>query len=141
VKQKWYEIDQVKGQTLLMTIIERIFKLFSEICEDRNFIGKISVHEYLNQESSSGVKIIITYLNIQLSPHLSNNLYALVTNCYIDSSPRINRTKPLAVILFNIEGEEVSLHEEKSYRVNLLDKQKKVTSGKSFEMSNVLTSF
>ena len=101
MKDRWFEIDQIK-EPILMTVIEGIFKLFSSICEDRNFIGKNYVHEYLNQEGPAGVKIIITYLGVPVTPKLSNNLFSLITNCYIDSSPRISRTKPLSVILFNV---------------------------------------
>lgn len=101
-------MDQVR-EPLLLEIVERMFKLFSSICEDRNFISKMYVHEYINHENEDqdgGVKIIITYLNIPISPHLSNHLYSLITNCYIDSSPRIDRTKPLSIILFNLDRDD-----------------------------------
>ena len=46
--------------------------------------------------------MLISYLNVPISQALSNNLISLLTNCYIDSAPRLNRHKPLPVIQFVI---------------------------------------
>jgi len=51
---------------------------------------------------------MISYLNVPLNQELSNNLFSLITNCYIDSSPRINRKKPLAVVIFAFAKEQSS---------------------------------
>lgn len=143
IKNVWMELDQVKEQYLL-TIVQRIIKLLSQLCQDRNFISKIYIHNYLNKAKQNGVEIIITYLNIPLSPNLSNHLYSLITNCYIDSSPRINRKKPLPVILFNLRNEKKTPHEddlEKSGRLlqsALLSKTEYPYRAQPFQISNLL---
>lgn len=80
--------------------MEKIFQLLAELCCNRNFISKRYVDRYLNANNHEGVQTVISYLNIPISPHLSDYLFSLVTNCYIDSSPRIDRHKPLAVLAF-----------------------------------------
>lgn len=86
-----------------MKIIEKTFHLLSKLCENRNFISKRYIDKYLNDTNKDGNQVIISYLNIPISPDLSKTLFSLVTNCYIDSSPRIDRNKPLLVIDFTIE--------------------------------------
>ena len=87
-------------------MVEQIFKLFSLLCENRNFASKHYINHYINEESKYGIDIIISYLNVEISQNMTNNLFAFITNCYIDSSPRINRHRPLPLIVFQIDGEK-----------------------------------
>jgi hypothetical protein len=74
------------------------------------------------------VQTVISYLNIPISPHLSNYLFSLVTNCYIDSSPRIDRHKPLALLAFAFPERPLSSNssdlpdQESPLREGLLDR-------------------
>ena len=88
----------------LEAILERVFLLFSLLCENRNFISKRYIHSYINDQNREGIEVIISYLNVQLSRTLTNNLFSFITNCYIDSAPRISRHRPLALIIFQTNG-------------------------------------
>ncbi len=97
--KKWTEIQQITDSKYVL-ILQRIFSLLSKLCENRNFISKQYIDRYLNAVNKDAVQIIISYLNIPISLNLSNSLFSLVTNCYIDSSPRIDRHKPLPILNF-----------------------------------------
>lgn len=86
------------------------------------------------------MQIIISYLNIPISPKLSNHLFSLITNCYVDSSPRIDRTKPLAIINFTPDdSKEYHRPEGSSLRENLLQKEElSESTEKVWAISNVL---
>lgn len=53
---------------------------------------------------------MIAYLNMPISTKLCSSLHSLITNLYIDSSPRINREKPLSVINFSLTVKDKSVH-------------------------------
>lgn len=113
------------AEARFLRILERIFNLLAKLCENRNFISKRYVDRYLNATNEEGVQTVISYLNILITPALSNYLFSLVTNCYIDSSPRINRYKPLAVLNFTISDKPASSHlsdHPDSLREGLLNK-------------------
>jgi hypothetical protein len=124
-KRRWVEIEQL-GEARFLLILEHIFNLLANLCENRNFISKRYIDHYLNATNKEGVQTIIAYLNIPITPALSNYLFALVTNCYIDSSPRIDRHKPLAVLNFSISDKPPSSNSsdmpDQSVREALLDK-------------------
>jgi hypothetical protein len=82
--------------------------LFSLLCENRNFISKRYIHSYLNEQNRDGIEIIISYLNVQISQTLTNTLFSFITNCYIDSAPRISRHRPLALMVFQINSQKES---------------------------------
>lgn len=87
---------------------------------------------------------MISYLNVPLNQELSNNLFSLITNCYIDSSPRINRKKPLAVVIFAFAKEQSSRmsgqEAELSGRLKdtLLNKAEKSYYSRPLNISNIL---
>lgn len=99
--KRWVEIDQLREPHLLL-ILERIFSLFSHLCENRNFISKRYIHSFLSEQSKDSIEIIITYLNVLITNTFTNTLFSFITNCYIDSAPRITRHRPLALIVFQL---------------------------------------
>lgn len=99
-------------------MVEESFHLFSVLCCNRNFIAKSYIHQYLNLHNRDGVEVIINYLNIPLSGTLSNYLFSLITNLYVDSCPRINRHKPLFVINFVFKKGEEELSGKENSRVS-----------------------
>lgn len=127
--------------------MEKIFQLLAELCCNRNFISKRYVDGYLNATNGEGVQTLISYLNIPISPHLSNYLFSLVTNCYIDSSPRIDRHKPLAVLAFALPEKPLSSNSSdvpnnETLREGLLDKSSPAPAEKylsrAWSISNML---
>lgn len=121
-------------------MLEGIFNLLAKICENRNFVSKRYVDRYLNATNDEGAQTVISYLNIPISPAFCNSLFALITNCYIDSSPRIDRYKPLAVLNFSFP-ESAILSEPSGPLLNepLLDKSAPaVRVGGTWHISNML---
>lgn len=145
--RKWVEIEQMREQRFLR-ILENIFKLLAELCCNRNFISKRYVDRYLNATNDEGVQTVISYLNIPISPHLGNHLFSLVTNCYIDSSPRIDRHKPLAVLAFALPEKPLSSNSSDMHNLDtplkegLLDRSSPAPADKylsrAWSISNIL---
>lgn len=108
---RYIEIDQIRNSTFA-TVVEEVFKLFSMLAFHRNFISKKSIHSFLSAGCSNNIEVLIAYLNMPISSKLCSSLYSLITNLYIDSSPRINREKPLSVINFSFAQVSKSMHEE-----------------------------
>jgi hypothetical protein len=93
------DIEQIKDPIILQ-IVEGLFELLASLCSNRNFNAKRAINKYLNHDNKEGPSILIAYLDIPTTKRLLNNFYGLITNLYVDSCPRINRYKPLAVINF-----------------------------------------
>jgi hypothetical protein len=105
--RRWVEIEQVREPHLLL-VLERIFALFSNLCENRNFVSKRYIHSYLSEQGKDSIEIIITYLNVLITKTFTNTLFSFITNCYIDSAPRISRHRPLALIVFQLHNNKES---------------------------------
>lgn len=112
------------------------------LCFHRNFISKTSIHSFLSSGSSNNIQVMIAYLNMPISPKLLNSLYSLITNLYIDSSPRIIREKPLSVINFSLVTVARSIQEEveMSDRIKstLLNKLEESYQSRPLMISNIL---
>lgn len=59
------------------------------LCSQRNFISKKYVNNLLNSNQQNTIEVLIAYLSMPIPAKLINNIYSLITNLYIDSSPRI----------------------------------------------------
>ena len=98
--------------------MERLFTLFSHLCENRNFISKRYIHSFLSDQTKDSIEIIISYLNVAITKTFTNTLFSFITNCYIDSAPRISKHRPLALIVFQITqnkgGSRLSAEEEET---------------------------
>jgi hypothetical protein len=99
--------------------LERIFTLFSHLCENRNFVSKRYIHSFLSDQSKDSIEIMISYLNVSIiTKTFTNTLFSFITNCYIDSAPRISRHRPLALIVFQItplkDGTKLSAEAEET---------------------------
>ena len=98
--------------------MERVFTLFSHLCENRNFISKRYIHSFLSDQSKDSIEIMISYLNVGITKTFTNTLFSFITNCYIDSAPRISRHRPLALIVFQItphkDGTKLSAEAEET---------------------------
>lgn len=87
---------------------------------------------------------MISYLNIPISVKLANSMLSLITNCYIDSAPRINRYKPLAVLNFSFSDDDSVASDRPTLQSNLketlLNKGEKLTKyqSNSWKVSNTL---
>lgn len=99
-----------------MRVIEEVFKLFSMLAFHRNFISKKFIDQFLSQGSNNNIEAIIAYFGptMPISEKLCNSLYLLITNLYIDSSPRIDREKPLSVVNFSLVSSPRSMQEEEN---------------------------
>lgn len=112
------------------------------LCYHRNFISKTCIHKFLSQGSSNNIEVMIAYLNMPISAKLSNSLYSLITNMYIDSSPRIKTEKPLSVVNFALTAAPRSVQEEVEMtdRVKsaLLSKLEESYQSRPLQISNLL---
>jgi len=77
-----------------------------------------------------------------ISEKLCNSLYLLITNLYIDSSPRIDREKPLSVVNFALVSSPRSVQEEHEMsgelKTQLLDKLVESYTSRPLMISNLL---
>lgn len=103
----YVEVERVRD-AFFLTIIEQVFQLFSLLCSNRNFISKKHINLFLTSGTQHGLEILIAYLSMPISEPLTNSLYSLITNLYVDSSPRIDRLKPLSVVNFAFSSDKQS---------------------------------
>lgn len=124
--------------------MEEVFKLFSFLSYHRNFISKKYIHQYLSQGSNNNIEVMIAYLNMPISQKLCNSLYLLLTNLYIDSSPRIDREKPLSVVNFSLVSAPRSAQAQEQHQMSdrikttLLGKLEQSYQSKPLLISNLL---
>lgn len=52
--KRWMEIEQIR-EGYIVIMLERIFNLFSELCENRNFISKRYIHSYLSEQGKDSI--------------------------------------------------------------------------------------
>lgn len=112
------------------------------LCFHRNFISKTSIHSFLSSGSSNNIEVMIAYLNMPISSKLLNSLYSLITNLYIDSSPRIIREKPLSVVNFSLVAVARSVQEQiqmtDRIKSTLLNKLEESYQSRPLMISNIL---
>ncbi len=101
--KSWIELESLeKSEPELFEFVERVVGLFSSLCHDRNFISK----KYISRLFASGV--LVNYLQLPISSRLKNIFFMLISNIYVDSFPRVERPKPVSVLLFTETYDQLS---------------------------------